>query len=201
MGKRLALVDDQPGVTRDLREGAGRLGALRFTVVDTAGLEEVTDASLPGRMRALTERAVDAADVCLFLIDARAGVTPVDRTLAELLRRRAARVILVANKAEGRAAEAGLIEAFELGLGEPVALSAEHGIGMDDLLRALEPVAAEFPDAAAVVEVPDEIDDSVDEAGEGAVLPPGGRSRSRWSGGRTRESPRSSMRYSARIAC
>ena len=162
-------------MTRDLREGAGRLGALRFTVVDTAGLEEVTDASLPGRMRALTERAVDAADVCLFMIDARAGVTPVDRTLAELLRKRAARVILVANKAEGRAAEAGLIEAWELGLGEPVALSAEHGIGMDDLLRALEPVAAAFPDAAEVVEVDggEEIDDSVDEEGEGAALPAG----------------------------
>ena len=82
-------------------------------------------------------------------------------------------MILVANKAEGRAAEAGLIEAWELGLGEPVALSAEHGIGMDDLLRALEPVAAEFPDAAEVVEVAEEIDDSVDEEGEGAALPPG----------------------------
>ena len=175
VGRRLALVDDQPGVTRDLREGAGRLGALRFTVVDTAGLEEATDSSLPGRMRALTERAVDAADVCLFMIDARAGVTPVDRTLAELLRRRAAQVILVANKAEGRAAEAGLIEAYELGLGEPVALSAEHGIGMDDLLRALEPVAEGFPDAAEVVEVEvgEEIDDSVDEEGEGAALPAG----------------------------
>jgi GTPase len=137
VGRRLALVDDQPGVTRDLREGAGRLGPLRFTVVDTAGLEEATDASLPGRMRALTERAVDRADVCLFMIDARVGVTPVDRTLAELLRKRAARVILVANKAEGRAAEAGLIEAWELGLGEPVAVSAEHGLGMDDLLRVL----------------------------------------------------------------
>ena len=173
VGRRLALVDDQPGVTRDLREGAGRLGALRFTVVDTAGLEEATDASLPGRMRALTERAVAAADVCLFMIDARAGVTPVDRTLAELLRKRAARVILVANKAEGRAAEAGLIEAWELGLGEPVALSAEHGIGMDDLLRALEPVAAGFPDAAEVVEVAEEIDDGVDEEGGGAALPAG----------------------------
>ena len=176
VGKRLALVDDQPGVTRDLREGAGRLGALRFTVVDTAGLEEVTDASLPGRMRALTERAVDAADVCLFLIDARAGVTSTDRTLAELLRRRAARVLLVANKAEGRAAEAGLLEAYELGLGEPVALSAEHGQGMDDLLRALEPLAEEFPDAAEVVEVDDAFDapdDSVDEAGDGAAPPVG----------------------------
>src|SRR6188508_2054474 len=114
VGRKLALVDDQPGVTRDLREGAGRLGPLRFTAIDTAGLEEATDASLPGRMRALTERAIDAADVCLFMIDARAGVTPVERTLTELLRKRAARVILVANKAEGRAAEAGLIEAWEL---------------------------------------------------------------------------------------
>lgn len=175
VGRKLALVDDQPGVTRDLREGKGRIGPLRFTVIDTAGLEEATDASLLGRMRALTERAVDAADVCLFLIDARAGVTSVDRTLAELLRKRAPRVILAANKAEGRAAEAGLLEAWELGLGEPVALSAEHGIGMDDLLRALEPVAAEFPDAAAVVEVDvgDEIDDSVDEEGGGAALPAG----------------------------
>jgi GTP-binding protein len=175
VGRRLALVDDQPGVTRDLREGAGRLGALRFTVVDTAGLEEATDASLSGRMRALTERAVNASDVCLFLIDARAGVTAVDRTLADLLRRRAERVILVANKAEGRAAEAGLIEAWELGLGEPVALSAEHGLGMEDLLRVLEPVAAGFPDAAEVVEVDvgEEVDDEVDEEGEGAAVPAG----------------------------
>jgi GTP-binding protein len=175
VGRKLALVDDQPGVTRDLREGAGRLGALRFTVLDTAGLELATDASLAGRMRALTERAVEAADVCLFLIDARAGLTPLDRTLAELLRKRAARVILVGNKAEGRGAEPGLIEAHELGLGEPVAVSAEHGLGMDDLMRALEPVAAEFPDAAAVVEVdvgPD-LDDSVDEEGRGAALPAG----------------------------
>jgi GTP-binding protein len=176
VGRRLALVDDLPGVTRDLREGAGRLGALRFTVVDTAGLEEATDDSLPGRMRALTERAIDAADVCLFMIDARVGVTPVDRTLAELLRKRADNIILAANKAEGRAAEAGLIEAWELGLGEPIALSAEHNIGMDDLLRALEPIAAGFPDAAEIVEVPDEpdpLDDTVDEEGEGAAVPTG----------------------------
>ncbi len=173
VGKRLALVDDQPGVTRDLREGAARLGPLRFTAIDTAGLEEATDMSLPGRMRALTERAIASSDVCLLLIDARAGVTPVDRVLAELLRKRAGRVILAANKAEGRAAEAGLIEAWELGLGEPIALSAEHGVGMSDLLRALDPVAEEFPDAAEVVEVSGEIDDSVDEDGGGAALPPG----------------------------
>jgi GTP-binding protein len=174
VGRRLALVDDQPGVTRDLREGAGRLGPLRFQVVDTAGLEEATDESLPGRMRALTERAVDKADVCLFLIDARAGVTATDRVLAELLRKRAARVILVANKTEGRASDAGYYDAFALGLGEPVALSAEHGQGMDDLMRALEPIAAEFEGAQAIVEVDvGEVDDEVDESGEAAVLPPG----------------------------
>lgn len=173
VGRRLALVDDRPGVTRDLREGAGRLGALRFTVVDTAGLEPATDDSLPGRMRALTERAIAAADVCLFMIDARAGVTPADRTLAELLRKRAANVLLVANKAEGRAAEAGLIEAWELGLGEPLAVSAEHGIGMDDLLRALTPLAEGFADAVQEVEVEEEVDDSVDEEGQGPALPVG----------------------------
>jgi len=172
VGRKLALVDDQPGVTRDLREGEGRLGPLRFTVIDTAGLEEATDASLPGRMRALTERAVDCRHPDPRVDEEQADV---GRTLAELLRKRAPRVILGANKAEGRAAEAGLIEAWELGLGEPVALSAEHGIGMDDLLRALEPVAAEFPDASEVVEVEvgEEIDDSVDEEGEGAALPAG----------------------------
>ncbi len=176
VGRRLALVDDQPGVTRDLREGAGRLGPLRFAVVDTAGLEEATDDSLPGRMRALTERAVDAADVCLFLIDARTGITSTDRLLAELLRKRAARVILVANKTEGRASDAGYYDAFELGLGEPVALSAEHGQGMSDLMRALEPVAAEFEGAQAIVDVDVEderFDNAVDEDGESAALPPG----------------------------
>ncbi|MEC8669191.1 MAG: GTPase, partial [Pseudomonadota bacterium] len=111
VGKKLALVDDQPGVTRDLREGDARLGHLRFTVIDTAGLEEATDESLQGRMRKLTERAVDMADVCLFVMDARAGVTPADHVFAEILRKRSAHVILAANKAEGRAGEAGLFEA------------------------------------------------------------------------------------------
>ncbi|NRB00676.1 MAG: ribosome biogenesis GTPase Der [Rhodobacteraceae bacterium] len=140
VGKRLALVDDQPGVTRDLREGAARLGPLKFTILDTAGLENATDDSLPGRMRRLTERAVAEADACLFLIDARAGVLPDDEVFADILRRNAGHVILGANKAEGRAAEAGLIEAFSLGLGDPLALSAEHGEGMAELATVLAPL-------------------------------------------------------------
>ena len=141
VGKRLALVDDQPGVTRDLREGQARLGHLTFTVIDTAGLEEATDESLQGRMRRLTERAVEMADICLFMIDARAGVLPADEVFADILRKKSAHVILAANKAEGRAADGGLIEAYSLGLGEPVRLSAEHGEGMGELLEMLEPVA------------------------------------------------------------
>ena len=144
VGKRLALVDDQPGVTRDLREGAARLGDLRFTVIDTAGLEEATDESLPGRMRKLTERAVDMADICLFLIDARTGVTPTDEMFAEILRKRADHVILGANKAEGNAADAGVLEAYALGLGEPLRLSAEHGEGMPELYSVLQPLADEY---------------------------------------------------------
>ncbi|MFD1194227.1 ribosome biogenesis GTPase Der [Seohaeicola saemankumensis] len=148
VGKRLALVDDQPGVTRDLREGAARLGDLRFTVIDTAGLEEATDESLQGRMRKLTERAVDMADICLFMIDARTGVTPTDEIFAEILRKRAKHVILAANKGEGRAADAGVIEAYGLGLGEPIRLSAEHGEGLNDLYAQLQPLADAFEDQA-----------------------------------------------------
>ncbi|MBF9033402.1 ribosome biogenesis GTPase Der [Rhodobacterales bacterium HKCCE2091] len=140
VGKRLALVDDQPGVTRDLREGAARLGPLKFTVIDTAGLEEATDDSLEGRMRKLTERAVDMADACLFLIDGRTGITPVDEVFADLLRKRDIRVILGVNKAEGRQGEAGVLEAYALGLGEPLALSAEHGEGMGELAAILAPM-------------------------------------------------------------
>lgn len=144
VGKRLALVDNQPGVTRDLREGAARLGDLRFTVIDTAGLEEATAESLQGRMRKLTERAVDMADVCLFMIDARMGVTPTDEIFADILRKRAKVVILGANKGEGAAADAGVVEAWNLGLGEPLRLSAEHGEGMSDLLSVLMPLADDF---------------------------------------------------------
>ncbi|MEE4347793.1 MAG: ribosome biogenesis GTPase Der, partial [Paracoccaceae bacterium] len=150
VGKRLALVDDQPGVTRDLREGDARLGDLRFTVIDTAGLEEATDESLQGRMRKLTERAVDMADICLFMIDARAGVTPTDEVFAEILRKRAKHVILAANKGEGRLADAGVIEAYGLGLGEPIRLSAEHGEGLNDLYAQLQPLADAFEEQAKV---------------------------------------------------
>ena len=140
VGRKLALVDDQPGVTRDLREGGARLGHLKFTVIDTAGLEEVTDDSLQGRMRRLTERAVDMADACLFMIDARTGITPTDEVFADILRKRNAHVFLVANKGEGRAADGGVLEAYSLGLGEPLRMSAEHGEGMGELAMMLAPL-------------------------------------------------------------
>ena len=167
VGKRLALVDDQPGVTRDLREGAARLADLRFTVIDTAGLEEVTDDSLQGRMRRLTERAVDMADVCLFMIDARVGVTPSDEVFADILRRKSAHVILAANKAEGSAADAGVIEAFSLGLGEPVRLSAEHGEGLNELYTQLMPIADGFAERAEADTPETDVDVSEEDATEG----------------------------------
>jgi GTPase len=139
VGRKLALVDDRPGVTRDRREGEARLGDLTFRVVDTAGLEEADEETLLGRMRAQTEAAIADADVILFLIDARVGVLPADRPFAELVRRSGKPVILIANKAEGGAGLAGAYEAFSLGLGEPVPLSAEHGEGMADLFEALMP--------------------------------------------------------------
>ncbi|MCY1706349.1 ribosome biogenesis GTPase Der [Pannonibacter sp. SL95] len=139
VGKRLALVDDTPGVTRDRRPGDARLGDLRFTVIDTAGLEDADAASLEGRMRAQTEEAIAEADVVLFVIDARAGVTPLDAHFAAVARKTDTPVILLANKAEGRAGEGGLYEAFALGLGTPVAISAEHGEGLADLYEALLP--------------------------------------------------------------
>ena len=164
VGKRLALVDDQPGVTRDLREGAARVAELRFTVIDTAGLEEATDESLPGRMRKLTERAVEMADACLFMIDARAGVLPADEVFADILRKKSAHVILAANKAEGRAGEGGLIEAYSLGLGDPIGMSAEHADGMADLAEALRPlVEARGEEAARIAAHAPEMDVAVDE--------------------------------------
>lgn len=133
VGKRVALVDDQPGVTRDRREGEGRLYDLEFVVFDTAGFEDADPTSLPGRMRAQTEAALGEADVALFLIDARAGLTEQDKTIAEYLRVQSRPVIVVANKSEGHAGDAGLFESYALGLGEPVALSAEHGTGLSEL--------------------------------------------------------------------
>ena len=149
VGRRLALVDNQPGMTRDLREGAAKLGDLSFTVIDTAGLEEVDDDSLPARMRKLTERAVDQADLCLFLIDARTGVTPSDGFFADILRRRGISVIVAANKVEGRTGEAGMFEAYALGLGDVIGISAEHGEGMGDLYAALLPYAERFAERAS----------------------------------------------------
>ena len=171
VGKRLALVDDQPGVTRDLREGAAKLADLRFTVIDTAGLEEVTDDSLQGRMRRLTERAVDMADVCLFMIDARVGVTPSDLVFADILRKRSANVILAANKAEGKAGEAGVLEAYSLGLGEPISLSAEHGEGLHDLYTALLPLADQFAERAEEDAPETDVDLSEDEAEDPDAIP------------------------------
>lgn len=144
VGKRLALVDDQPGVTRDLREGEASLGPLKFTVIDTAGLEDAPENSLAARMRRLSERAIVMADICLFMIDARAGVLPADRMFADIVRKTAAHICLVANKSESKAGETGYYDAFSLGLGDPIQLSAEHGQGLDDLARVLEDLSAQI---------------------------------------------------------
>ena len=139
VGKKLALVDDRPGVTRDRREGEASLLGLDFTVIDTAGYEDEDPETLPGRMRAQTIAAVRDADAALFLIDARAGVTPLDEEIARWLRSEETPVILAANKAEGRAGESGLLEAYSLGLGDPIGISAEHGEGVGDLFEQLLP--------------------------------------------------------------
>lgn len=151
-GKKLALVDDLPGVTRDRREGDGRLFDLDFRIVDTAGFEEADPDTLPGRMRAQTEAALGEADVVLFLVDARAGLTPLDKTIAQWLRVQPRPIILVANKVEGKAADAGLAESYELGLDEPVAISAEHGEGLVELYDALRPYIDAFNEARAAGE-------------------------------------------------
>lgn len=161
VGKRLALVDDQPGVTRDRREGEAHLLGLEFIVMDTAGYETEDAATLPGRMRAQTEAAVRDADVALFMVDARAGLTPLDEEIARWLRVADTPVVLIANKAEGRAGEAGVIEAMALGLGDPIPLSAEHGEGVVDLFEALRP-HCERPEGEA--------DDDEPEDAEGGPL-------------------------------
>jgi GTP-binding protein len=137
VGRRLALVDDRPGVTRDRREGSARLGDIEFKIIDTAGLEDAAAESLSGRMRTQTEAAMADADAIFFMIDARIGPLPEDRGFADLVRRSGKPVIVIANKSEGKAGETGALEAYALGLGEPIAISAEHGEGLADLYEAL----------------------------------------------------------------
>ncbi|MCU0949291.1 MAG: ribosome biogenesis GTPase Der [Porphyrobacter sp.] len=147
VGKKLALVDDQPGVTRDRRMGDAVIAGLAFTIVDTAGWEDEDPYTLPGRMRAQTEASLEGADAALFVIDARAGLTPLDEEIARYLREQSVPVVLVANKAEGSAGTSGVLESYALGLGDPVALSAEHGEGIADLFGALWPIIGEAAEA------------------------------------------------------
>jgi GTP-binding protein len=160
VGKRLALVDDRPGVTRDRRDGQARLGDLTFTIIDTAGLEEAGAESLAGRMLAQTKAAIGQADAVLFLLDAKTGPLPDDRAFADLVRRSGKPAIVVANKAEGKRSAVGVIEGYELGLGEPVAISAEHGDGLADLFEALR---------EALPEATKRRIESEDDPGEGAA--------------------------------
>jgi GTPase len=158
VGQKLALVDDEPGVTRDRREGEARLGDLEFTIVDTAGLDEGAKGSLTARMQEQTEAAIRLADALMFVVDARAGLTPTDRAFADFARRADKPVLLLANKSEGKQGDAGAMEAYALGLGDPIQVSAEHGEGMGELydaLRALMPAPPE-----------DDEDSEDDEAGD-----------------------------------
>ena len=159
VGKRVALVDDRPGVTRDRREGEGRLLDLEFRLFDTAGFEDEDPDTLPGRMRAQTEAAVREADVALFIIDGREGLTPMDEEIARWLRSENTPVVLAANKSEGQAGEAGRMEAYALGFGEPFALSAEHGEGLVDLFEALRPYI-DRPEGEEAEPEPDEDDEN-----------------------------------------
>jgi GTP-binding protein len=153
VGQKLALVDDEPGVTRDRREGEARLGDLEFTIIDTAGLDEGAKGSLTARMQEQTETAIGLADALMFVVDARAGLTPNDRAFADFARRANKPVVLVANKSEGKQGDAGAMEAYALGLGEPIQISAEHGEGLSDLYDALRVLMPE------PVEEPEEFDD------------------------------------------
>jgi GTPase len=166
VGKRLALVDDTPGVTRDRREGDGRIADLEFRLIDTAGLEVGPEDSLQDRMWRQTESALLEADVALMMIDARTGLTTADEHFADILRRAETPVILIANKCEGRQGQSGMLESYSLGLGDPIALSAEHGEGIGDLYDVLHPfvLEAEENDEFAHLEVAHDLD--LDEDGE-----------------------------------
>jgi len=158
VGQKLALVDDQPGVTRDRREGLGRLGDLEFTIIDTAGLDSGPRGSLTARMQEQTEAAIAVADALMFVVDARAGLTPNDRAFADFARRANKPVLLLANKSEGKQGETGIAESYALGLGDPIGISAEHGEGLGDLYDALREL------------MPEPIDDEVDEAADNDAL-------------------------------
>ena len=160
VGQKLALVDDEPGVTRDRREGAARLGDLDFTVIDTAGLDEGGRGSLTARMQEQTEAAIRLADALMFVVDARAGLTPTDRAFADLARRAGKPVLLVANKSEGKHGDAGAMEAYALGLGDPIQISAEHGEGMGELYDALRALMPEPPEDAEASEADEDEDSS-----------------------------------------
>ena len=175
VGKKIALVDDQPGVTRDRRAGDAEIAGLKFTIVDTAGWEDDDPKSLPGRMRKQTEISLVGADVAMMVIDARAGITTLDEEIALWLRNQKVPVIMVCNKAEGKSAEPGIYESYALGFGDPVPVSAEHGEGIADLFGALWPIigdsearieAEEKEAAEAKAAAVQKARDAADEAGE-----------------------------------
>lgn len=169
VGKKLALVDDTPGVTRDRRPGEAKLIDLKFHIIDTAGLEEAAPETLQGRMRAQTEAAIDEADLSLFVVDAKTGLTPVDTALADMLRRKGKPVVLVANKSEAKGSDGGFYDAYTLGLGEPTPISAEHGQGMLDLRDAIvaaigeERAYPEDDEAVTDIDVRAELADAAEE--------------------------------------
>ena len=176
VGKRLAIVDDTPGVTRDRREGEGSIADIHFHLIDTAGLEEADDNTMEGRMRMQTEHAVSDADVVLLLIDGRAGVTPTDSHFAKWLRTQKTPVLLGVNKCEGKQADTGLYESYRLGLGDPIAISAEHGLGVDALYDALLPfhekALAEIAEQQAIIDSSDLVPlaDSGEEDDDAVIL-------------------------------